>query len=112
MKIFLDDMRAIPDRYEGARDFNEFVSIMKNNKGNIDTISLDHDLGTIKTGYDACKWIIENEFFDGLKTVIIHTANPVGGKNMEQLLDRYLPKDIEIYRMTLSKELEKVKRNF
>lgn len=110
MKIFLDDIRAIPRGYEGARSYSEFIRIFEKNKGNVEEISLDHDLGEVKSGYDAAKWIVENDYFDGLKTIIIHSANPVGVRNMIQLFDRYAPADVEIFYMNLNKDYEKVNR--
>lgn len=111
MKIFLDDIRAIPHGYEGARSYSEFIRIFEQNKGNVEEISLDHDLGEIRSGYSVAKWIVENNYFDGLKTIIIHSANPVGVKNMIQLFDRYAPEDVELFYMNLNKEYEKVPRN-
>lgn len=110
MKIFLDDIRTIPGGYTGARGYEECIRLLLQNKGNVDTISLDHDLGELRTGYSVCQWIVENEYYDGVKTIILHSANPVGIKNMIQLLDRYLPEEIEILYMNLNREYEKVYR--
>ncbi len=93
MKLFLDDMRSVPDGYTVARTYEECVSLLKNN--DVDTISLDHDLGTKKTGYDICLWLVENEVYP--KYILIHSANPVGQKNMIQLLNRYMPMETELY---------------
>ena len=50
-----------------------------------DMISLDHDLGTDKTGYDVAKWM-ERQVYEYNKkipsSVIVHTANTVGRKNI------------------------------
>lgn len=110
MKVFLDDIRSIPAGYVGARGYEECIRILTENKGNVEVISFDHDLGELKTGYDVCLWVVENEYYEGLKTVILHSANPVGVKNMIQLFDRYLPKEVEILYLNLSKEYEKVYR--
>ena len=50
-------------------------------------IDLDHDLGEEKTGYDICKFIIENDY--PLLGYMLHTMNPVGMQNMKQLLSHY-----------------------
>ena len=47
----------------------------------------DHDLGEEKTGYDICKFIVENQY--PLVGYHLHTMNPVGMQNMEQLLSHY-----------------------
>lgn len=50
-----------------------------------DMISLDHDLGTDKTGYDVAKWM-ERQVYEYNKkipsSIIIHTANTIGRKNI------------------------------
>lgn len=49
-------------------------------------IDLDHDLGEEKSGYDFCKWLLENGWKGHFH---IHSANPVGEFNMRQLLNHY-----------------------
>lgn len=93
MKLFLDDLRNVPNGYIVARTYEECVSLLENNK--IETISLDHDLGTKKTGYDVCLWLIEHKIYP--KEILIHSANPVGQKNMIQLLNRYMPMETKLY---------------
>lgn len=50
-------------------------------------IDLDHDLGCRKTGYDIAKWIVNS----GYKNIRfhVHSANPVGRKNIIELLTHY-----------------------
>ena len=50
-------------------------------------IDLDHDLGEEKTGYDICKFIVSTNY--PLIGFHLHTMNPVGRQNMEQLLTHY-----------------------
>jgi hypothetical protein len=61
--------------------------MIKNNQ--IDLLSLDHDLGDEKTGYDVAKFIV----CEGIKIphINIHSANPVGKENIRQLINRYFP---------------------
>ena len=110
MKLFLDDLRQIPDGFKGVRNYSDCIKILEENKGNINEISLDNDLGETKTGYSVCLWLVENEYFEGLEKIIIHSANPVGIKNMIQLLDRYMPKTIEIFYLNINTELVNVYR--
>ena len=65
------------------------------NKRKYKVIDLDHDLGEEKTGYDICKYIIENDI--KITRVYIHSSNPVGRFNMYQLLHRYCKCDIIPY---------------
>lgn len=50
-------------------------------------LDLDHDLGESKTGYDICKYIVENQY--PLLGFHIHSMNPVGVFNMSHLLKHY-----------------------
>lgn len=50
-------------------------------------IDLDHDLGEKQTGYDICKYIVENNV--SLLGYHLHTMNPVDRQNMDQLLSYY-----------------------
>ena len=88
MKIlFVDDIRVpqLKDDIEVVRNYNDAISCLKNNT--YDYISLDHDLGEDKTGYDIAKYIVENQIKVG--AVAIHSANPVGRDNIKQLLTHY-----------------------
>jgi hypothetical protein len=91
MKIFLDDIRNAPDdSWTVVRTAQEALKLLK--EGNVEVISLDHDLGSGKlTGYDVVKWI-EKEVF--LKkeykspAIQIHSANPVGRQNISAAIKR------------------------
>lgn len=89
MKIFLDDIREAPqgwDKFETVEAVKHYIS----NGYPITHISLDHDLGdNVPTGYDLCKWIEEQVYRCNYKPPIltIHSANPVGRKNMQAAID-------------------------
>lgn len=89
MKIFLDDIRDPPrGEWLVVRNYNDFVNAVELNKI-ITHMSFDHDLGEEdeRTGYDAAKWFIE-ECIDNpvlgihLEIITVHSANPVGAKNI------------------------------
>jgi len=93
MKIWLDDLRPVPQGYEGANSVNEAIALIEEAEGRgteIEVLDLDHDLGDYYyDGGDAIKlldWLAERETF---YPVEIHTANPVGRANMERMLARY-----------------------
>jgi hypothetical protein len=68
-----------------------------------DVISLDHDLGDKhyeddysdgKTGHDFAKWLIEYDMdTDTMPKDLkftVHSKNPIGKQNIQQLLDKYI----------------------
>lgn len=99
MRIYVDDTRSAPKDFILANNYKDAINIINRNKDDIDCLSLDHDLGGNKSGYDICLYLVENEIFP--KEINLHSANPVGVKNMYQLLDRYMPKNIKITRKSL-----------
>ena len=94
MKIFLDDIRRCTPDYTRVDNYLDCIRLLEQNKGKVEELSLDHDLGEFHTGYSVCKWIVENEYYEGLNRIIIHSSNPVGVKNMLELLDHYIPSNI------------------
>ena len=120
VKIFLDDVR-IPsecihymhkrigkenpiylENWIIVRNYDEFITSIKNNKGNISYISFDHDLADIhydpktwkesfeyqeKTGYDCAKWF--KEFYEknnlDFPRLYVHSMNPVGTERIVNL---------------------------
>lgn len=93
MKLWVDDLRPVPEGYMGARSVNEAIALITEaeSKGmEIEVLDLDHDLGDFAAdGGDAIKlldWLAERETF---YPVEIHTANPVGRANMERVLARF-----------------------
>jgi hypothetical protein len=116
INVYLDDVRTPTEGdWEVVRNYDEFVSII-NLRGleNIETISLDHDLGegamieyytnvknnfTLdynniqeKTGYDCCKFLIDLSMNKNilLPQVYVHSANPIGSANMMGYINNYL----------------------
>lgn len=88
--LYVDDIRfpeylhQIGANITVARTYQEAIDYIDMN---YDLVSLDHDLGEEKTGYDIAKYIVENQIKVG--AIAIHSANPVGRFNMEQLLTHY-----------------------
>ncbi len=90
MKIWLDDIRPAPEGYVHCKSVNEAKGIIFSNKNSIELIDCDHDLGNYASdGGDGIKlldWLVENNLF---YPICLHTMNPVGRENMQQVLDRY-----------------------
>ena len=90
-----------------VRSYDEFVSYITKN-GLPDFISFDHDLAdehyvhymelqkrhlegslpTEKTGFECAKWLVDFCLDNGFQipNTIVHSANPVGKKNIETYL--------------------------
>ena len=95
MKIWVDDLRQVPEGYEWAKSVNEAIALVEKAEAEqeeIEILDLDHDLGDYYSdGGDAIKlldWLAERGTFYPVR---IHTANPVGRENMERMLARYWP---------------------
>lgn len=115
-KIYLDDIRTPVEKdWIVLRNFDEFINkIEEIGLQNIETISLDHDLGesamneyfnnikpnfildynniTEKTGYDVAKWLVNKSIEEDIKLPIIytHSANPIGSANIMGYINNYL----------------------
>lgn len=98
--IYVDDMRT--SNYKDifttitCRDYASTIQTIDELKamGADFLIDLDHDLGEEKTGYDVCKYIVENEI--EIIAFAIHSMNCVGTNNMRQLLTHYGYKETDI----------------
>lgn len=87
-KLWVDDVRPPPsDEWVWAKSYRQALSLLEQYRWEFDIISLDHDLGGRKTGYDLlCK--IEArvvEYFNYKPFVGVHTANPVAREKMQKV---------------------------
>src|SRR6056297_1134300 len=81
MKIYLDDERnPKTNGWLVVRNVNDFKELYKEYYPYITEISLDHDLGSVETGYDALTWLEKKVITKGwnIPDINIHTANPSG----------------------------------
>jgi hypothetical protein len=115
MWIFLDDKRKdatiVHNKNRGlgvgigrannwviARDYFQFIDILKSNFDQIDFISFDHDISSYDmdekemTGKDAAQFLIDYCMDNG-KTIpdwFVHSDNTGGNRNIRQLLINYM----------------------
>lgn len=83
MKVYLDDEREVPDAsWVLVKTTQEAIDLLRT--GNVEIISLDHDLGdnTNGTGYDVLLYI--EEFMEEVPYILIHTGNASARIKMEQ----------------------------
>lgn len=86
IKIWLDDIRPMPKDFDiWCHDALEIKLYLNDD---IDFVSFDHDLGVGLTGYDVAKLIESMAYYGTIKPFkwAIHSANPVGRKNIEQAM--------------------------
>lgn len=95
IKIWLDDVRAVPEGYVLAKSVDEAIALIEQIEAmgkEIEVIDLDHDLGDYAPyggdGINLLDYLVENEKFYNVK---FHTANPVGRANMERMVQRFWP---------------------
>lgn len=88
MKVWLDDERLAPDGWVRVCTASEAISLIQS--GQVDCISLDHDLGpdSAGTGYDVALFIEQAAFDGSIRAMqwVIHSANPVGVGKMTKAL--------------------------
>jgi hypothetical protein len=75
MKVYLDDIRPIPNGWIGCRWPDEVIDLGDDIRG---------------TGYDVLIWIEEQVMSNGFvppSVIKVHSANPVAKARMEQAID-------------------------
>ena len=100
-KVFLwiDDVRPINfnrvplgyERVDWAENYDQAIVWLKkfmDEKARI-IVDFDHDLGEGKSGYDIAKWIVEQDYRRLDCHFRIHSMNPVGAKNIRELMCHY-----------------------
>lgn len=75
--VYLDDERVTPEGWVRVYWPDEAIELLKS--GNVEAISLDHDLGDDERGkgYDVVLWIEEAVAMHGFKppVITVHSAN-------------------------------------
>ena len=89
MKVFLDDERAAPEGWVRARWPDEVIALLE--AGNVEELSLDHDLGDDErgTGYNVLLWIEEAVALRGFQPprLKVHSANSSARQKMEAAIN-------------------------
>lgn len=90
-KLYLDDLRPLPDGFIGVRSYAEFVGYITK-YGLPDFISFDHDLGLEESGFDCAKWLVDYclDHQQKLPDFVVHSQNPVGKENIIGLLENFI----------------------
>jgi len=86
INLYVDDERTPPNdniyNWVVVRNYLDAIKILEEEEGNIERLSLDHDLGNIgATGYDISVWIeeqVSKRQYKAPKRLYCHSQNPVG----------------------------------
>jgi hypothetical protein len=85
LKVFLDDERATPTGWVRTYWPDEVIVLLET--GQVQELSLDHDLGDDSrgTGYDVILWIEEAVALRGFVSprITVHSANPTAAARMQ-----------------------------
>lgn len=103
MKLYIDDIRPAPEGWQQARTVTDAIRFLHSFK--VDEISFDHDIsyavevaGTQRPFPSPENFTAVAYYFkllyssrDEKPKVIIHSANPVGAKEIEKILGLFNP---------------------
>ena len=92
MKLFVDDIRKLPDEsWQLARTVSEAIRAI--NMFEFDHISLDHDIEGSRETFDTVAIFIaekyKNSTLEEKPLIILHTSNPAGALRMKNILDGF-----------------------
>ncbi len=89
LHLYVDDERDLPESSEEdlwvlARTYAQAIELLAG--WVFQSVSLDHDLGEERTGYDIVCWLERRQISGGHIPVVIkaHSANPVGRANIDR----------------------------
>ncbi len=90
MKMILDDRRYVPSNspYNVVRNYEDCVDMLRLFR-KFSFISLDYNLGTVKTGYDVLVYIVENNI--DVQHINIHSDHSIGVPKMREYAWEHLP---------------------
>jgi len=85
LRLWLDDRRPAPPGWTQVTKAEDIINFLSIFGDKITHISLDHDLGYYRTGYDVVCWIEEMVIESGFipPEIYVHSNNPVGRARME-----------------------------
>jgi hypothetical protein len=90
MNLWVDDIRPAPKGWIWAKSYKAAMRLLNQYDWDFDIISLDHDLGGEKTGYDIlCAIEARAEEYQNYKPFVgVHTANPVAAQKMIMVAEK------------------------
>lgn len=90
MKLWLDDIRPAPEGWTWVKTAWDAIALLE--KGGVEAVSLDHDLGDAEngTGQFVAGWIEAEAYHGRIGRIAwrVHSANPIGAERMKIALER------------------------
>ena len=98
MKLYVDDIRPAPEGWQQARTVTDAIRFLSMFGDQVDEISLDHDIsyavevaGTQRPfpspeDFSAVALYIARYYEEKSPVITVHSANPVGARNIEAIL--------------------------
>ncbi len=90
IRLWVDDLRDPPAGWWWAKTSRAAIDVLVAHRGQVEEMSLDHDLGGDDTTRPVVLFMCENEWAWPAK-VLVHSANPVGVEWLEGMIERYQP---------------------
>lgn len=91
IRIWLDDVREAPEGWVRTYTAPQTIGLLQ--LGNVEAMSLDHDLGLrpeAGNGHDVLVWLEERVALGEMKApadIRVHSANPVAVDRMEKAIE-------------------------
>lgn len=89
MRVWLDDLRKESEGWVRCFHSNEVIELLK--AGEVEEMSLDHDLGLNEpSGMTVLDWLEEQVMINGFvpPLIYVHSANPSGAPKMRLVAKR------------------------
>lgn len=86
MKLWFDDMRPAPEGWRWIKSGEVLVCYIYYYQGEIEELSMDHDLGKHYDGHDVISFLeeeVETGHLRQMPKIKVHSANPEGRRRME-----------------------------
>ncbi len=106
MKLWIDDLRYPPEGWVWARSSDEAVLHLTMRHWQV--VSFDHDLGGDDTGMKVMDWMIEYMDIDEWpRQINVHSANPVGVRNLINRARDYSPPGTVIQQVSVRDRVDR-----
>lgn len=101
VKLWIDDLRTPPEGYVWAKTSQDAIDYLSGDQY-FNLVSFDHDLGGDDTSRLVVDWMRDNLDVDEWpRHINVHSANPVGVRNLIADLRDYAPPGVVIQQVSV-----------